>query len=194
MKVDLVMKRFVLCPACEKHEHSVEHLFELGERRHFGPWSCETDDCYTTVRGTCFPNGEVDVVFEDSPKKRGFALCKLRDLYLVVREPYGRIGNPDFFYHSHQCPTNLLSRVTEVFGPSGEPDVHGMIRYVAGIDDTPETRKVLHAGDGSACPSLRMVMELFKTDGEPIETDWPEGNEGVLPFIAEARRQEHEES
>ena len=190
--MDTITKRYVVCPTCEQHHHDVEHLFEPGERKHFGPWSCRTDDCYTTVRGTCFPNGDVDAVFEESPKKRGFALCKLRDLYLVLREPYGRIENPDYFYHSHQCPTNLLSRVVDVYAPSGEADVHGMIRYVAGIDETPETRDMLCEHGGVNSLSLRKVFELFGTDGEPGETDWPEVDHGVLPFIAEMQR-EHEE-
>lgn len=192
MKADINTKRFILCPGCGQHEHSVEHLF-LSAPRTFGPWSCETDDCLIRISGKVSVDGTIDLETDVMKRPRGFALCKLRDLYLVLRQPYGRIENPDYFYHSHQCPTNLLRYVVDVYAPSGEADVHGMIRFVAAIDDTPETRKVLREHGGQNL-SLRKVMELFETDGEPIETDWPESNEGVIPFVAELRREHKERS
>ncbi len=182
----IITKRFVVCPGCGEHAHDIERQFNAPRPHQFGPWSCRTDDCMTTISGTIQPDGMVDLQSEVNEKKRrGFALLKLRDLYLVREEPYGRVEHPDYFYHSHQCPTNLLRDVVEVYGPSGECDQHGMIRYVASIDDTPETRAALDAD-----PSLRQVFELFGTDGELPPTDWPERNEGVIPFIAELRRED----
>lgn len=194
----IIKKRFIVCPGCNAHDHSVEHLFDGTERpngRSFGPWSCGGADCLTKISGTVHPDGTISVELSVSPKRRGFALLKLRDLYLVRRERYGRIepDHADYFYHSHQCSTNLLQDVVEVYGPSGEHDSHGLIRYVAGIDDTPETRAALKDRFGCA-PSLRDVMKLFGTDGEPIATDWPEADGGLIPMIAEWRREEAKKS
>jgi hypothetical protein len=187
----IITKRFVVCPSCENYNHEIEHLFDASQSRQFGPWSCQTEDCMTVVSGTIQPDGTVDLQTEVKQKKNGFALLKLRDLYLVRKEPYGRVepNHADYFYHSHQCPTNLLHHVVEVYGPSGECDQHGMIRYVAGIDDTPETRAALDAN-----PSLRKVFELFGTDGELPPTDWPSEDEGVIPFVAELRREDLKKS
>ena len=190
MMTEIVTKRFVACPTCKQYEHSVEHLFTNADRT-FGPWQCRTDDCRTEIWGTAHADGSISIRTTEA-KPRGFALCKLRDLYLVLKEPYGRVENPDYFYHSHQCPTNLMRNVIEVIGPSGERDTHGMIRYVASIDDTPETREKL-SGDKSAL-SRRQLFELFATDGEPIATDWPEADEGVIPMIAEWQREEEKNS
>lgn len=196
MTIEIVTKRFVVCPGCSKHHHSIEHLFGEAFKRTFGGWRCETDDCLTEVSGTVYPDGRIEVQSKTvENRRRGLALLKLRDLYLVRREKYGRIKpeRADYFYHSHQCPTNLLHDVVEVYGPSGDRDPHGLIRYVAGIDDTPETRAALHDHDG-VTPSLRQVMEMFGTDGEPIATDWPEANGGVIPMIAEWGREEDKNS
>ena len=91
----------------------------------------------------------------------------------------------EFFCHSHQCPTNLLHDVMEVYGPDGDHDPHGLIRYVACVDDTPMMRTALEDG-----PSLHEVMKLFCTDGELPPTEWPERNGGLLPMVAEWRREE----
>jgi len=190
MIADVFTKRFILCPTCKQHEHSVEHMI-TGEKRTFGPWQCRSEDCRTEIWGTVRVDGTIEIR-TTTAKPKGFALCKLRDLYLVLEEEYGRIQGPDYFYHSHQCPTNLMRKVIEVFGPSGEHDVHGMIRYVAGIENTPETRKALK-GDETAL-TRRRVFELFGTDGEPIATDWPEANEGVIPMIAAWQREEQKKS
>lgn len=186
----IITKRFVTCPGCGQYDYPVEHLFDGTERR-FYRWECQADDCLTEISGTIYPDGRFDIEHEVNPyRQRGFALLKFRDLYLIKRERYGRISaeHADYFYHSHQCPTNILNDVVEVYDQSGRSDVHGMIRYVGGIDDTPETRSALR--DELECtPSLRKVLELFKTDGEPIETNWPEVDGGMIPFVAELQRE-----
>jgi len=73
----------------------------------------------------------------------------------------------------------------EVYGPDGDHDPHGLIRYVACVDDTPMMRTALEDG-----PSLHEVMKLFCTDGELPPTEWPERNGGLLPMVAEWRREE----
>jgi hypothetical protein len=192
---EIVTKRFVACPGCGVHDHLVEHLFGDADRE-FGPWTCQTDDCLTEISGTVHPDGTIDAHSKVNPKRRhGFALLKLRDLYLVKKELYGRVeaDHTDYFYHSHQCPMNLLQDLVAVYGPNGDEDPHGLIRYVAGIDDTPETREALCGRFGTR-PTLRKIMSLFETDGEPIATDWPEKNEGMIPWIAEMRREEIKKS
>lgn len=193
MTIKIVTKRFVVCPGCDEYHHSVEHLFGRSDVQTFGGWMCKTDDCMTEVSGTVYPDGTIDVQSKFVRRRRGFALLKLRDLYFVTKEKFGRVENVDYFYHSHQCPVNLLRDVVEVYGPSGEHDPHGVIRYVAGIDDTPETRASLKDRFGLA-PSLRQVMELFGTDGEPVPTDWPEEDGGVIPAIAAWRREDAKKS
>lgn len=188
---EIISRRFVVCPGCgDDRRFGVEHLFDGTERR-FGPWSCRGEDCLVDISGTVHPDGTIEVESKVNPaRRRGFALLKLRDLYLVRKESYGRVApeNADYFYHSHQCPTNLLRDVVEVYGPSGEHDPHGLIRYVAGVDDTPTLREAIRA------PSLRDVMKLFGTDGEPIQTGWPEADGGAIPWIAEMRREEDKKS
>jgi len=188
---EITTKRFIVCPGCGKYHHPVEHLFD-GTERTFWSWNCGTEDCLTEISGAVHPDGTIDVKSEIKEKRqRGFALLKLRDLYFVREEKFVRIApeRADYFYHSHQCPTNLLHDVVKMYGPDGEHDPHGMIRYVAGIDDTPETRAVLETN-----PTLRQVMELFVTDGDPIPTDWPEADGGLLPMIAAWRRDEVKKS
>lgn len=187
---EIVTKRFVVCPGCREYHHPVEHLFD-GTERMFWSWNCGTEDCSTEISGAVHPDGTIDVKSEVKEKRqRGFALLKLRDLYLVREEKYGRIlpDRADYFYHSHQCPTNLMRDVVDVYGPSGDRDPHGLIRYVAGIDDTPETRAALRD------PSLRKTMELFGTDGEPIATGWPESDGGLIPWIAAIKREDAKKS
>src|ERR1700704_6287388 len=108
---EIVSRRFVVCPGCGDDRHfDVEHLFDGTERR-FGPWSCRGEDCLVDISGTVHPDGTIEVEAKVNPaRRRGFALLKLRDLYLVRKESYGRVApeNADYFYHSHQCPTNLL--------------------------------------------------------------------------------------
>ncbi len=91
--------------------------------------------------------------------------------------------NQDFFYHSHQCPTNLLRDVEEVFDPEHGKDPHGILRYVASIDATPESTKALHD-----MHTLAELFALFQTDGQPPSGAWPESNGGMLDFIARWRR------
>ena len=195
MKAKIVTKRYIECPGCGNPDRfSIEHLFD-GATRQFHRWPCGLDGCTAEVSGTVHPNGSVEIEHVMNPARApGFALVKLRDLYLVLEEPHGRIeaDHADYFYHSHQCPTSLLKNVVEVYGPSGEADVHGMIRYIAGVADTEETRNALGV-DGHGV-SLRKVLEVFSTDGEPAPTSWPEVDEGVIPMIAEARRARRDKS
>jgi len=186
----IITKRFIVCPGCNVYAHDIENLFDSAERAKecsFGPWPCQGEDCLTEISGTVHSDGTISFESKINQKqRRGFALLRLRDLYFVGRELYGRIESDyvDYFYHSHQCPTNLLQDIVKVYGPDGDQDPHGLIRYVAGIDDTPETRAALQ--DLSLCD----VMKLFGTNGEAIDTNWPEAHGGQLPRITEKARRD----
>lgn len=185
----VITKRFILCPACGKSEHGIEHLVPNAQKYGFygfGPWSCDADDCDAMFAGRVQSDGTVtDVVITRREKPRGLALLKFRDLYLVLEERYGRVtsDHADFFYHSHQCPTNLLRKVHDVFAEDGSCDPHGRLRFIANIDDTPEAREALGNVDSASA-----LFEVFDTSGEEPETEWPERDGGMLPFIAEWQR------
>ena len=143
MKATVITKRFVVCPECGESEFSVDHVIGDIDRR-LGPWRCDNQSCLTQVFMWPRADGTLDIEVQKT-EPNGYALCKLRDLYLVLREPYGRIeaDHADYFYHSHQCPTNLLRHLVAVYSPSGQPDQHGMIRFVANIEDTEEARDII---------------------------------------------------
>lgn len=192
VKAEITTKRFVTCPGCKKYLHCVDHLFD-GTEHSFKGWPCRGEGCRTAISGTVHADGTITRSMRDT-RPHSFLLLKLRDLYLVSKEmlEYDAADDTDdYFYHSHQCPTNLLGDVVAVYGPCGEPDQHGMIRYVARIEDTSETRKIFEGG-GSL--SLRLLLDLFGTDGEPIASNYPEANEGLIPWLAEMRREEAKKS
>lgn len=180
MRLETKTRRFIVCPRCGDDSIRVCHL-EPG--RTFGPWHCHGADCSAVFSGRIAEDGSVDAEMRDEPKTRGYALLRFRDLLLVVDEKYGRVENPDFFYHSHQCPVSLLGRVEAVFDAEGG-DPHGVLRYVAGIDASEHVDKTIEDG----C-SLQELLALFKTDGQPAPTEWPEKNRGMLNWIAEMQRE-----
>lgn len=183
-KAEIITKRFIRCPKCQKHEFQVEHLFAPRLPGSFGPWPCDQDDCDAIIAGRVYSDQTIEITVTAREKSRGLALLRLGHLFLVLEEKYGRIENPDFFYHSHQCPTNLMRRVEEVFDPAHGRDPHGQLRYVAAIDDTQAARDRL-----DECGTLAEVLTLFKTDGQPAPSEWPQEDTGVLPMIAEWRRE-----
>lgn len=181
MKAELVTETqtFVKCPVCGSGSR-VDHL---GAGRTFTRWGCANDDCDVTLSGTVCADGSIDMeVGKKEPQ--GIALLKLGDIYLLIRERYGRVENPDYFYHSHQCPTNLLGSADRVFSVDGV-DTHGMIRFVASIPFDPETWKRLD----QETDSLESLFAIFKTNGLPAPSEWPEENRGVIPWLAEMQRE-----
>lgn len=172
--------RYLMCPACGSRMSSIDHL-SVGQT--FGPWSCGALECRASVMGTVTADGADIVVERQSDQHQPqFALLKFRDLYLVLLDKYG-VDRPDYFYHSHQCPTNLMAKVEHVFDAEGS-DPHGVMRFVAHVPWSKDSADSL-----KAMGSLAELFAFFRTDGEPAPTDWPEENAGVLPFIAEARRE-----
>ena len=199
MRAETVRPVFIVCPHCGKSEHRVQHLYDTSKERgkevSFGPWQC--DECQHEFSGTVLYNpGHVTDPCEVTItsiypwiKVPKLSLLRFRDLYVVVdsysdHKP-GEKDSPwyDFLFHSHQCPTNILRSVEEVFDDEGR-DPHGVLRFVAAIDDTEENRKRL-----DAAPSKEKLFELFGTDGKDAPSDWPEVNKGVLPWLAEAQRE-----
>jgi hypothetical protein len=178
----------------------VQHLYDTSKERGsevtFGPWQC--DNCQYEFRGTVLysPGNIYDpcvvTITDVHPwgKVPKLSLLRLRDLYLVV-DGYGDYRPEeqdrlwyDFLFHSHQCPTNILRSVVEVYDKDGF-DPHGIMRFVAALDDTKENRKMLdEAGTSEA------LFQLFQTDGQDALTMWPEKDKGVIPWIAAMQRGE----
>lgn len=169
MKAALQTVRFLSCPNCGERMSSIDHL-EIG--REFGPWNCPNLGCNTRIVGSMQINGP-DIEVRPKDRAPTFVLLKFRDLYLVVDEPIGT-ENPDYFYHSHQCPQNILGHLEGVFSEKG-CDPHGTIRFVAQIPWSEKMKKWLDEVD-----SLEELFLLFKTDGTPPPTEWPEENGGVM--------------
>lgn len=186
MNAPIISKRFIKCPKCNSYEFQVEHLFAPRLPGTFGPWSCNDDECDAVISGRVFSDQTIEITVTTRERPRGLALLRFGHLFLVVEEPYCRVerDHADFFYHSHQCPTNLLRRVEKVYDPAHGHDPHGQLRFIANIVDGEETRSQL-----DQCATLAEVLALFNTDGTPPPTEWPERDAGVLPMIAEWRRE-----
>lgn len=181
---------FILCPQCGQSRHEVEHLFERPDWSHrFGPWHCDKCDYLFWGEGT--EDRRVEITrCERSPDTKMLCLLRLRDLLVVVEKYSKHAGQDDdgfdFLFHSHQCPTNIMHEAEEVFDEDGR-DPHGIFRFIAAIEDTEENRKKLEA-----LGSREDLLKLFNTDGTEAPTNWPAEDKGVLPFIAEGRRQYRE--
>ena len=168
----------IVCPKCADLMGSTDHL-NIGAT--FGPWGCQSVDCNMGVQGKVTPDG-LDVSFEEMAKKALLTLLKFGDAYIVVLDKYG-VPYPDYYYHSHTCPVNIVNSAVGVFDPTGS-DPHGIFRWVKSIDYNSEISKTLENTD-----SLQSLLLLFGTDGTPPETEWPEENHGMLPWIAGMRAQ-----
>ncbi|HXJ49414.1 MAG TPA: hypothetical protein VNF91_09630 [Candidatus Acidoferrum sp.] len=173
----------IACEKCGGHFGSIDHL-RLGAT--FGPWSCRNRDCDQEVSGTVTADG-ADVELTTRDRRGRLFLLKLRDVYIVTRNPWVSADpgdNDDYFIHSHQCPTNLIQQAIEVFDAEGN-DPHGIFRLVASKPFTHEAEDKLEE-----MHSLQELLAFFGTDGAPASTDWPEEDKGVLSFIAKAQREE----
>jgi len=178
--------RYFLCPSCNQCKFEVEHL--MNEDVSFGPWYCKTNNCDCVVRGQV-QDGKITV--EQSTRMRDqfptLSLLKFRDIYLIVNDDVigdqnGHIDHWDYFFHSHQCPENLFRSVAHVFdGQEGDP--HGIMRFVASIPGTDDN----HSKIDGIC-TTHDLLALFKTDGEPLPSEWPAENKGVIEWIAQLRK------
>lgn len=120
------------------------------------------------------------------------SLFKLGELYLIVEDYTYEDDAADFLFHSHQCPQNMLRKVIAVFDPEHDSDPHGVMRFVAGIDDTPEARALLgddDRGTNASVTTFAGMLQLFRTDGQPAPSDWPERDNGVIAPLAELQRE-----
>lgn len=179
MKPTIITHRYVQCPGCGEHEFRIDHLTAPAE---FGPWRCDEYGCCTEISGTIAADGQVEIEHHRAAPS-GLALLKLGDLYLVVDEAsHIEDEYADYFYHSHQCPLNLMRSVVAVFDATG-PDPHGQLRLIANIESSPEARERLEH-----VSSLAGLFGLFATDGQPASSSWPEENGGMLPQVAELHR------
>lgn len=174
-------KRFLLCPNCGGSEHQVEHLFSECRNGSFGPWGC--DECDHAFRGEYDPDGKIRITgVEKEEGRKVLCLLRFRDLY-VVAGPYrehGDAGWYDYFFHSHQCPTNIMHQAEAVFDAAEGDDPHGVFRFVTSIPYDKEEHRILFFNG----MSLEVLLRTFGTDGQDAPTDWPEDERGLLPGIA----------
>ena len=199
MKTGIIKtNRFLLCPNCGESEHSIEHLMkgfmvpdptsstaEFGVRpsRDFGPWSC--DECDHSFGFRMHHDGSVEITdVKKITEPKVLCLLRFRDLY-VVAGPYREYGDDgwyDYFFHSHQCPYNIMHQVRAVFDAAEGEDPHGSFRFISSI---PYMEKEEDGGERwTGGMSLEALFRMFKTDGQEAETEWPESERGLLPGIA----------
>jgi len=167
---ELQHTRYFLCPSCNQYKFEVEHL--MGNNTSFGPWYCETDRCDCVVRGQV-QDGKVTVEQSerDGNQYSTLSLLKFRDIYLVVKhsvigDQNGHIDHWDYFFHSHQCPSNLFRTVTHVFD-NQESDPHGIVRFVASIPGTDTNHSKI-----DETYTTNDLLVLFKTNGELPPSEW----------------------
>lgn len=199
-RADIFRKAFYRCPHCGKSEHGIQHLidalYDTRAEKSFGPWHCE--ECRHEFSGVVrfLPGviGDTPVVeitrCEPWKKVPKLSLLRIRDLYLVV-DSYGDYQPEeqnrlwyDYLFHSHQCPTSIMRSAMEVFDKDGR-DPHGILRFVAALDDNEENRQKLDEAG-----TQEDLFKLFQTDGKDAPSSWPEVNKGVIPWIAEMQRGE----
>ena len=124
--------------------------------------------------------------------RKKLTLLKLGDLYVVVDGYRYESDDADYLFHSHQCPMNLLRATVAVFDPERGHDPHGRLRFVAGIDDTPEARALLgedKRGNNASVTSFAGVLQLFGTDGHPPDSMWLDRDGGVIPWLSDLSRE-----
>jgi len=183
MKPKTITKQYILCPQCEKSEHSVQHLLDLSGDRTFGPWQCR--ECKHEFHGK-IESGDIEITkIVEIKTRQMLSLLKFRDIYVVVDfysdHENDRVDWYDYLFHSHQCPTNIMGHIQEVFDKD-EKDPHGLFRFVAAIEDNELNRDNLED-----VFKLEELFKFFDTDGSEAFTRWPQENKGVLEFIARER-------
>lgn len=180
MQPNVLTKRFIRCPHCDKGEHTVEHLFE-DQDRSFGRWRCH--DCNHEFSGVAKQDGTIEITkVVPSDSQPMLCLLRFRDLYLVVNsytkpKQDDRDDWYDYLFHSHQCPSNILGSVEEVYDPAEGRDPHGQIRFIAAVPDAGQDV-------GKECGTVEELFRYFHTDGTEAPTNWPEDQHGLIPFIA----------
>lgn len=182
MKAAILTKRFITCPRCTDGTWEMDHL---APGTSWGPWSCPNSSCTAAVKGTVGTDSTIDIEVFDKPEMV-LALFQLRGLYLVITS-YAQSSNYDYFFHSHQCPTNMLQHTLAVFDPETGIDPHGVLRFVAAMPDSKGVREMI---ERNLETSLAGLFAIFGTDGTPIASDWPERNGGKLPWLAKMQRDE----
>jgi hypothetical protein len=183
--IDTFQHHYIRCPNCNQGEFRVTHLVEDRSPRSFGPWKCRV--CNHSLSGVV--KNKVEITKIDPPvDEPQLCLMRFRDMFLVV-DSYTKWQNGksdwyDFLFHSHQCPTNMLRHVLELYDVEYGSDPHGTVRFVASIPDTEHNRKLLE-GD----LSIQQLFVLFATDGQDAPSQFPPENEGLIPWLAELRRE-----
>lgn len=169
MTAETFTKRFFRCPRCGDGEFTFEHL--IGEKpRTFSHWGCRNVKCQANIGGTVHPDGTVEVEAEDPDRVQSFVLLRAGDLFMVI-DGWGAKEDPldgaDYYYHSHTCTSNVMRSCQCVFTKE-EADPHGVFRVVGVVVSTPE----LADPNKLSNMSPEEILALFKTDGEPLPSEW----------------------
>lgn len=175
------------CPHCGKSSRPIQRLIDQraqqGADVSFGPWRC--DECWHEFSGAVCDVGVHITEVRPCKERKMLSLLRFQGVLVVVDSYCDYSDDPDWYdylFHSHQCPTNIMHSAKEVFDEDGR-DPHGLFRFIAAIPDTEEARKALDAMD------IASLLALFHTDGTEAPTAWPAADGGVLPWLAEMRRQ-----
>lgn len=139
-KFGIEVKRYVLCPHCEKGKVFYDYAFEsLHLPTTVGPTHCgECGGTFMVRIGKLVDDkAEIVVMKEDRKVTKGLALLVRGNMLLVVKHTdYGHGTDDAYWYNQHTCPTNYLRDAAVVMlrpdekhkHPNADP--HGLFTFV----------------------------------------------------------------
>lgn len=139
----------VVCPCCNKHSWSVNHLFSGLARALEGftkvKWTCP--ECYHDISIRVYSQDRIEVadlgpvenpmisavvlLRSDHEKHPIYAMVETRHLKDAVLEAQESVedNSLQYYYNHGTCPTNWTSRITAL-AQDGEDDPHGCFKFV----------------------------------------------------------------
>jgi hypothetical protein len=128
---------YFLCPACNKHEFTIDHLEEIKNQNSFA-WAC---DCGKRIHFTYVSKDEINIERIENhfePVLNLLEYCNDSRLKLLIKgrqflDKDGKdTGNQEYFYNEHTCPSNITQDVVKVI-LENDTDPHGTFQYVGTI-------------------------------------------------------------
>lgn len=205
MKATFEVKRYIVCPHCEKTtERSVDHLLkEENLPRTFGALSC--NHCHEEFKGVIQMDHSIDIekVFGGSKYLPTMDLLVIppqdKPIYLLRRgnrtfKP-GEVlndvkDNARYYYNEHSCPTNWMDNF-ETIAFDGDGDPHGVVRYLNSImpEDYAKIEAEINAayglgnGSSSGDSDYAILVKAFPEVAEQLDPNFID--DGILDLIGD---------
>lgn len=120
----------VACPSCGNLSR-----IDFAIKNYKYTWWCHNEDCGKQYSWTWNDDESIDAEPTGTVIERNSVLLELppqtESIYLILKGTKGK--NTEYLYNEHQCPSNYLRDVTEVY-INDDPDPHGLFKFVASID------------------------------------------------------------